>query len=504
MHGTKPPNLLLLFTDQQRFDTIGALGNPAIRTPHLDRLVCEGTAFTSAYAPAAECVPSRCCLTFGQYPGRTRCYNNGFPMPWDTKDNVMSALGRQGYFTHGIGKCHFTPESRKTALNGFTSRERQEEIADSKEHDEYLRFLQDHGGAHITDPHGVRGEMYYIPQPAQMAAELHPTQWVGDRSEAFLRDPARQDQPWFLFSSFIHPHPPFCPPAPWHKLYRELDLPLPHTPDGCEKLLVMVNHQQNRMKRRDRGWDINLVRMIRAYYYASISFIDFQIGRILRSLEETGQLENTLIIFSSDHGELLGDFRSFGKRSYHDPASRIPMLMRGPGVAPGRRSDVPVSLLDVTATLLAQAGAEFSTHQPDGTDLAAMAQNPPEDRFVFSQLNRAGDGLYMALNRRWKFVYSAPDRRQLLFDRRNDPGETTDLGAATWDANWPTQQAQTQMRDELIRWLTNQGEEAALDDGKLKLYPKRDMPQNPDSWLLYQDHPWADQFLPGYSTTFQS
>jgi arylsulfatase len=128
-----------------------------------------------------------------------------------------------------------------------------------------------------------------------------------------------------------------------------------------------------------------------------------------------------------------------------------------------------------------------------------LAKEPPEDRFVFSQLNRAGDGLYMALNRRWKFVYSAPDRRQMLFDRLRDPGETTDLGAATWDAKWPTQKVQNEMRAALIAWLQEQGEEAALEDGKLKLYPKREMPSNPDAWLLYQDHAWADQRIPGYT-----
>jgi arylsulfatase A-like enzyme len=160
-----------------------------------------------------------------------------------------------------------------------------------------------------------------------------------------------------------------------------------------------------------------------------------------------------------------------------------------------------VSLLDVTATVLAQAHAELSTHPPDGTDLVGLAQNPPGDRFVFSQLNRAEDGLYMAVNRRWKFVYSAPDQRELLFDRRKDPGETTDLGATTLDSEWPTQKAQNMMRSELIRWLTEQDEEAALENGSLRVYPKARMPSNPDASLIYQDHPWANLFISGYSNS---
>jgi arylsulfatase len=492
------PNILLLFTDQQRADTIAALGNPVIRTPNLDRLVHEGTAFTSAFTPAAECVPARCCLTTGQYPGKNRCYNNGSPMPWDEKESVMAALARAGYHTHGIGKCHFTPGKRANELHGFAARQTQEEIVSGPGSDDYLRDLQANGGAHITDPHGVRGEMYYIPQPAQMPAAQHPTQWVGDRAVEFLHGQATRAQPWFLFTSFIHPHPPFAPPAPWHKLYRDLDVPLPHTPEGWERLLVFVNRQQNRYKRRDRGVDLQLMRTIRAYYFACISFVDYQIGRILETLEATGQLDNTLIAFSSDHGELLGDYHSFGKRSYHDAAARIPLVLRGPGITPGQRCETPASLLDLPATFLGAAGTSFATHDCDGVDLREFAANPPDDRLVFSQLHRAGDGLYTAVNRRWKYVYSAPDQRELLFDRRRDPGETHDLAEALWQPQYPSVKAQARMRGALIDWLREQGEEAALDGERLRVYPKRELPENPDAWLLYQDHPWADQRVPGY------
>ncbi len=166
-------------------------------------------------------------------------------------------------------------------------------------------------------------------------------------------------------------------------------MPLPHTPADCERLLVHVNRQQNRYKRRDR---------------------------------------------------------SFGKRSFHDAASRIPLLARGPGFAAGCRCDTPVRLLDATATCLGAAGVSFQTHACDGLDLARIADAPPADRFVFSQLSRADYGLYTAINRRWKYVYSAPDQRELLFDRVRDPHETHDLADA----------------------------------------------------LIYQDHAWADQRVPGY------
>ena len=479
----KQPNILLIFTDQQRFDTIGALGNPVIKTPHLDRLAREGTAFTSAYTPAPECVPARACLTFGQYPSRLHCYNNGSPMPWQTQDSVMAALRRAGYYTHAIGKCHFTPEEQTYNLCGFNSRDRQEELSGLPRHDDYLQFLWANGGRHITDPHGVRGELYYVPQPAQMPAALHPTQWVGDRSVAFLRKRKSKSQPWYLFSSFIHPHPPFCPPAPWHKLDRDRDVPLPYLPADGDRLLLYINHAQNRYKRRDCGYDLQLVRMLRAYYYACISFIDFQVGRLLATLEETGQLDNTLILFSSDHGELLGDFHSFGKRSYHDAAARIPLLARLPAVFPaGGRCNTPVSLLDIPATQLAMAGATFRTHQPDGVNLATIGDR---DRTVFSQLNQAEWAIYTAVNRRWKYVYSAPDQRELLFDRQRGESRTAGNPAA--------------MRAALWKFLRTTGETAGLTRNGWRRYPKKQISGDPIDNQLYQDHPWADQRVPGYS-----
>ncbi|MCX7847582.1 MAG: sulfatase-like hydrolase/transferase [bacterium] len=493
------PNILVILTDQQRYDSISALGNSIIRTPHYDRVVREGTTFTEAYTPSPECVPARCSFTMGQYPARTGCYANGYDWPFEQKETLMAALARTGYYTHGVGKMHFEPAATAHELHGFHARERQEEIVKRPEHDDYLQYLWAHGYTHITDPHGVRGEMYYIPQPAQMPAALHPTQWVGDRAEAFLRARKRGDGPWFLFVSFVHPHPPFCPPAPWHKLYRDLDVPLPFIPPDAQRLWLFVNHAQNRTKRRDRGMDLNLLRVQRAYYYACVSFIDYQIGRMLAALEETGALDDTMIVCTTDHGELLGDYGCYGKRSYHDPVTRIPLVIRYPRLfEPGARCRTPASLLDVTATILELAGASFATHSCDGVSLCALAGGAYADRTVFAQLNQAGDGIYMAVNREWKYVYSAPDQRELLFDRVRDPYDTIDC-AGQWQRSLPWKKAQEELRASLLAFLREAGETDALDGDHWRVYPKKTMPDNPDAGLLYQDHPWAEQFIPGYS-----
>jgi arylsulfatase len=243
------PNILLIMTDQQRWDTIAALGNPIIRTPALDSLVGGGTTFTNAYTPSPVCVSARCALLTGMAPHRTGCTDN-MPMSQHLP-SLMDRLQEAGYQTHGVGKMHFTPDSNE--LWGFESRDISEEIsALDTETDDFRHYLGENGYGYVDEPHGVRSEMYYIPQPSQLPAHLHNTAWVADRSVDFLarRDPER---PFFLWTSFIKPHPPFESPTPWNKLYRAAEMPPPFRPEGFESLLSYWNRVQNRYKYRDHG-----------------------------------------------------------------------------------------------------------------------------------------------------------------------------------------------------------------------------------------------------------
>ncbi len=485
------PNILHIFTDQQRFDTIAALGNPIIRTPSLDRICNEGVAFTSAYSPSPVCVPGRCSMVYGQYPAKTRCYDNGFAMPED-RPSLMAALAESGYVAHGIGKCHFTKD--KYALRGFTSREIQEEVP-ARSSDDYTKLLAESGWGDLPEPHGVRGEMYYVPQVSQLPVGLHPTQWVGDRSVAFVESRRADDQPWYLFSSFIHPHPPFAPPAPWHKLYRAPDMPLPKVPQDVESLHTYVNRHQNRYKYRDQGIDNNLIRNIRAHYFACISFIDHQIGRMLHALEESGELEDTLILVTSDHGEHLGDYNCFGKRSMHDTAARVPMLVWQPGrFEGGLRCDRVTNLVDVMPTFLGAAGMDAGSMDLDGEDLHDVLTGNSERDIVFSQFQRAGEAQYTAITGRWKYSYSAPDDREFLFDRRVDPQETRNRAGLPFN-----QEALRQMRERLIGHLRAGGETDALDGDGWRKYPKLDVSPDPDTGLITQDCPGYVLDLPGYT-----
>ncbi|MFA6816773.1 MAG: sulfatase-like hydrolase/transferase [Lentisphaeria bacterium] len=494
----KKPNILFIFTDMQRADTIHALGNSIIKTPNLDRLVHEGTAFCNCFSPCPVCIPARCCMHYGVYPQKTNLYING-EMPNDNGKSIPAMLEKAGYQTQAIGKCHFTPD--KLALRGYQHRLVQEECCSDPETDDYCKWLQDNGYDH-DEPHGTRGEMYYIPQISLHDEKSHPSNWIGDNTVQFIKDHSNKEQPWMLFSSFIHPHPPFAPPKPWHKLYRAGDMPLPTAPQDSELLQTWINRKQNRYKYRDYGIDNNLLRNMKAYYYATISFIDFQIGRMIETLEQTNELDNTLILFASDHGEYLGDFNCFGKRSMQDASSRVPMIVRYPKrFAADKKCNRAVSLVDIYPTIAAAAHADLLNQEFDGKDLSEIAAGKDNREAVFSQYSNGATGIYMTVTEKWKYFYSAGDDREFLFDRKEDPQE---LSNKAQDPSF--QKMKQQQKSCLLGYLKSAKRtdayietESSLD---WKKYPRWDGSYlaDPDNGLLLQDHSLNTLNLPGYTS----
>jgi len=489
----KKKSILLIFTDQQRFDTIAAAGNPFIKTPNLDRLVREGTLFSSAYTPSPVCVPARCSMHYGQYPMTTGCFENNYNMPED-RPSIADALASAGYRTHAIGKRHFTPDPH--AGRGFQTLERQEEIVDDATQDDYLQYLEQNDCGYAVEPYGVRGEAYYVPQLSSLPPKHHPTQWTADRTVEWIKNEGAGEQPFFLFSSFIHPHPPFSPPTPWHKLYRGPDMPLPKLPDEMESLYLYTNRIQNRYKGRDTGRDVSLIRLMKAYYWASISFIDYQVGRILETLEATGQLDNTLIIFAADHGDFLGDYNCFGKRSFLDSCARVPMICRLPGrFKAGAVCDTPVSLVDIMPTALAAVGA--STGKVDGQDMAKIADGSADRGVVFGHYQGAHAGIYMAVSKEWKYIWSAADNKELLFDRIKDPDELRNR-AYNVACGAAVRKMRKLLQDQI---RTMPGHKNVVDEKGWIVKEPVTLPDDPDAGLIVQDPPCYHNrlFIPGYS-----
>ena len=484
------PNILLLMTDQQRWDTIAALGNGVIRTPAIDGLVRRGASFDRCYTPSLVCLPARAALACGLPPHRTGVTDNMRGWATEPAVTIMQHLTDAGYRTHGVGKMHFHPDSY--ALWGFESREAGEEGGANPQRDAYCRYLLDQGYGYLAASMGARSEYYYIPQMSQVAPEHHNSTWTADRSIAFLRERPK-DRPFFLWTSFVRPHPPFETPPPWCHLYRAREMAEPFRPDGYEDLLTYWNHAQNRYKHRGEGYDAMLMRTIRAAYYASISHIDYNIGRILEALGD--EADNTLILFTADHGELLGDYGSVGKRCMLDAAARVPMVACWPGrIGAGGRYGGAANLLDLFPTFADAAGLDVPAPCEESASLLRLLDQPQPDRVVFSQFYDGRDALYMAASRHAKFIYAATDNRAFGFDLLADPRETRS------NADLPAVRA---LERTLIERFQRDGYAAPLDGDRWRCFEPRTVSDDPLDGLLYQDrHDLQDRIDalgPGYA-----
>ncbi|MBN2853041.1 MAG: sulfatase-like hydrolase/transferase [Clostridia bacterium] len=476
-------NVILFFTDQQRFDTIGSLGNPVIKTPALDRLLSVGTWFSNAYTPSPVCVSARLSMLTGKYCHQTKCTKNEI-MPGGLT-SIMHVLKEHGYQTHGAGKMHFM--FKDDDLFGFDHLDSSEEIDNGKK-DDYKDFLLTNGYGHVKDPHGVRSEMYYIPQPSQLPDRLHHSTWVADRSIDFLTS-RNTEKPFFLMSSFIKPHPPFEAPVPFNKLYRAYDMPLPIMNDDDETRQTYWNKIQNRYKGRDKGTDQNLLKTMKAYYYACISHVDCQIGKIMDYLELNDLMDDTMIIFASDHGEMLGDYHCFGKRCFYDGAVRIPLIVKAANQKESACSHANCSLVDLFPTILDELDI------PDAFQLAGNSlYNLSDDRAVISQFNTGEFGTYMIKQGNRKYIYSAPDDKEWFFDSAAEKGESVNLAL-----NPDCESNMNDLKRILIDKFEKDGYFQVLDHGDFRKYGKKIPFQSPDEGYLFQDGPGSVPDLKGYT-----
>jgi len=452
------PNVLLLMTDQQRFDTINAAGFDFMQTPNLDRLVREGCLFTNAYTPNPICLPARHNLLTG-LPARY----HGFA------DNSLTGITRadlpalprilsdNGYETRAIGKMHFRPPRRH---NGFLKMELMEELPFYREEDEYAMYLKGAGLGHIQHIHGVRHLLYMVPQRSLVPEEHHGTKWVADRSIDFIRTNAGR-HPFFLWSSWIAPHPPFDVPDAWANLYKGADLPQPYVsktplPALSEESKVLGDLPNKRYVRR-----------MRELYYAAISYVDHQIGRILEALEQARLLGNTLIIFTSDHGDLLGDYGLYQKWHPYDSCARIPLIMRYPAkVTAGTVYDDFVDLNDVLPTVLDVAELDYPGTIPlPGESLLGDPKTKDRDwQYVeYSYDNRRWISVR---NEAYKYNFFYGGGFEQLFDMRNDPHETTNLLAGQVTSEIAA--IRHELKSRLLQYEKKQGLEGYTNEDDFK------------------------------------
>lgn len=368
------PNILWVCTDQQRYDTINALnpGGSAARTPHADRLIAEGISFDRAYCQSTVCSPSRASYLTGRYPRTTGLRQNGQTLP--SKERLISRiLADHGYVCGLAGKQHLASCSdgkiEERGDDGYSvfhwSHHPQPDWGDANAYTAWLTSK----GVSWNDLYGPKLSDYVI---QGIPAEYHQTTWCAEMAIDFIRsnDTAKakggSGRPWFFNLNCFDPHHPFDPPADYLAKYDPATMPLPRIKPG------ELSHK-TRYQQRDSEWahdnpgEFHVAgmtnddhRQVRAAYLAMCELIDDQLGRMLDALEETGQLDNTLVIFMSDHGELLGDHGLYFKGPhFYEQAVRVPVVMRLPGrIDESVRVSGLVELLDLAPTLCELAGID--------------------------------------------------------------------------------------------------------------------------------------------------
>lgn len=492
------PNILLLFVDQMRYDAMGCAGNPVIRTPALDRLAREGMHFTHGVTPVPVCVAARHSLLTGHRCATHGRFANNTPSPEPNLYTLPQLLGSAGYTTRAIGKMHFRPARRH---NGFQRMELMEEIPTYREDDEYLTYLKRTGYGHIRQVHGVRNLLYHQPQVSVIPEAHHGSTWVADRTVDFLCQ--NRHRPFFCWSSWIAPHLPWNAPEPFASMYPVEEVDPPHNWDQPRETLPPLMKWAKETS--DTAFSsIDHLKRIRALYYGNISLIDKGVGRILRALDDLGLADNTLVLFASDHGELMGDHGAFQKSKPYEASMRVPFLVRLPGrVEAGRTSADRVSLLDLMPTCLDLSGVDYPGQPP--LPGAGLLGNPggglaePREEFVVE--HGGGKTRWLSLLRGpWKYNYYFQGGWEELFHLEDDPQEMDNLLL-----NTPSSEAQKtadDMKRDLTQWEKAHGFPTSLDSSGELI--RSEAPTSPPRTTNTQFPTWVDTLPPEEKARMES
>jgi arylsulfatase A-like enzyme len=435
------PNILWICTDQQRFDTIRSLGNPRICTPHIDSLVASGAAFTRAYCQSPVCSPSRASFLTGRYPRTTGCRQNGQSI-LPSERLLPRILSDQGYRCGLAGKLHLASCSdgkvEERIDDGYDVFHWSHHPQPDWPENAYTQWLTKRG---VSWDELYRGpERGYVKEG--IPAEHHQTTWCAKMAIEFIREQAARSEPWLFSVNPFAPHHPFDPPAEYLARYKPADMPAPkRRPGELESKPVYQRLDHRWAHNAPGGMDVASLtdddcRRITAAYYAMIEHIDEQVGRMLAALDETGQRENTIVIYMSDHGEMLGDHGLYLKGPhFYDEAVHVPLVLSCPGqITTGLRSDALVELTDLAPTLMELCGLEPEPQMQGRSfeGILAGKSDPSQHRDqVFCEYYNAWThhrayGTMLRTRDEKIVVYHAAEPGE-LYDLRSDPDEFDNL-----------------------------------------------------------------------------
>jgi len=418
----KRTNLVVILSDEHNKRVTGCYGHPLVKTPNLDRMAARGTRFTSAYTNCPICVPARASFATGQYVHKTRCWDNaiaysGAPPSWGHR------LMAQGHRVTSIGKLHYLDSD--PARNGFDEEILPLHIVNGV--GDLLGLIRDElprrAGAAKLGPEAGRGESEYTHYDRDIAQQT--ALWLENEA------PKYKDKPWMLYVGFVSPHFPLIAPPQFYDMYPEQDMPWPLMYDAADRPRHPFIDAMRRCLCYDEAFDPPMVRRAIAAYFGLTSFLDDNVGKIMRALETTGLLENTRVIYSSDHGDNLGTRGMWGKSTLYEESAGIPMILSGPDVPQGNACTAPVTLADAFQTIVEGVGARpdpSDAHLP-GHSLIDIAQGYVPQRTILSEYHAAGAmcGSYMIRHGSYKYIHYT-GLPPMLFDLAADPQERIDLG----------------------------------------------------------------------------
>jgi arylsulfatase len=489
-----PPNILLITGDHVRCDALSCYSDPSgthslasrVRTPHLDTLADEGVRFTNCFTPNPICVPARASITTGNYSHKATGTKdqrvNGAGSIKDDQPKLAEHFARHGYQTYAVGKLHYlpyTPPGAPRLLHGFQHAELCEEgrILRRFDPDGLMRGLEDYhdylygvGWGGYERSHGV-GNNDVHPAPVVFPAEHHEEAWVAKRTIANIQHhvASHPNKPFLMWSSFTKPHPPYDPPSPYDRMYDPRSLPMPLAAE--DENIMNDRDIELRARKQHYGWNKlspEAVQVIRSHYCGLMSFQDAMVGQITGYLKRAGKYDDTVILYTSDHGDLLGDFGRFFKHSMFDASIKVPLIIRIPGAATTRSLNVRdqlVGLQDLFPTLCVAASIDVPAGGIDGQELMQIIEDPRSTgrSFIVSQTRDHPVQKYMVRTRRWKYIYTEVGGIEELYEIDGPDYELRNVASEAEHAH-----TLADLRHTLISWCQENGDHAMLERGNLR------------------------------------
>jgi len=454
----KRPNIIFITTDQLRADSVGYAGHVCARTPHIDMLTHEAVVFEQAYSDCPVCIPARTTMITG-------IQSHHYGMPSFAKDHRIereralflgSLMTRAGYQTMLVGKSHWHTEPSFRA--GFET---------WSQFSRLMRKRQNFSGR--SDNISGIGANDFSPTLSPYPREMNTTVWAVDESLDLLQE-RDQTQPFFLWTSLTEPHPKAAVHEPYYSMYDNEDIPDPVFGDWASDETCPYALRKLRIGNAHAHLTKNAMKKARGVYYGMITNIDHQVNRLFQYLRHNGLWENTIIVYTADHGEHLGDHGTFFKSSFLESSARLPMIVYVPKAFGGRqgvRSRALVQLADLLPTFCEIAGIE-APEDVDGRSIMPLLKGETKDIRVY--LHGQIDNCHMFHTGEYKYLYFADDGKELLFQPATDPNDLKDL------SNDKT--LLEPIRKQFIEHLQRENHLHVTDEGTLTNYKKKVQPED--------------------------